>query len=142
MAPPFDSGTGLQRPPLITPDELVVHLREAGAKRVYIARDAFRDGVIPITATYEVTAQETARGSGAATTREMLRSVFEAIGERLWFHDREWTLDGQVEPAFTDPPADVIPLYDRGVEQKYGKGFNLRNLLFVYETYREQHVDL
>lgn len=142
MVEELESGPTGERKAVTTPDELVVHLREARAKRVYLSRsDAFYDGVVPLIATYEFTPEETARGSESEAAREMLRSVFEAIGDRLWFYDREWSLDWQVEPAFTDPKGDLIPLYDRGVEQKHGDGFNLRNLLFAYEAYREHNVD-
>lgn len=124
--------------PVSTPDELLVHLREAGAKCVYLSRGrAFRDGTIPITATYEFASEDTQDGTEAKLVRELLTSVFDAVGDRIWFHDREWVLEWTVEPAFTDPDLNLVPLYDRRVEQKHGDGFNLWNLLFVYEEYRE-----
>lgn len=120
-----------------TPDELVRHLREAGAKRVYLSRtDAFRDETIPIVATYPY-ADEATDGSRGEATRRMLTSVFEATDDRLRFHDREWSLEWRVEPAFDEPRADLSPLYDRTVERKYDDGFNLRTLLFAYEAYRD-----
>lgn len=125
-----------------TADELVRHLQEAGATRVYLVRtDAFRDGTIPITATYKLTPEDSRRNAGSRAVHEMLTSVFESIGDRLWVQDREWVLDWEVKPAFTEPPADLLPLYDRGVEQKHGDGFNLRNLLFAYEAYLERPTD-
>lgn len=142
MACELESGLTGRRKAVPTPDELVVHLREARAKRVYLSRsNAFYDGVIPLIATYEYTPEETARESESEAVRKMLRRVFDAIGDQLWFYDREWSLDWRVEPAFTDSQADLLPLYDRGVEQKHGDGFNLRNLLFAYEAYREQNID-
>lgn len=133
-----ESGPTGRRTTVTTPDEVVRHLREAGAKRVYLARsDAFRSGAIPVVATYEHTAGEPARESGAAAVREMLTSVFDAVGDRVRFHGREWPLDGRVEPAFAEPRTDLLPLYDRGVEHRYGDGFNLRNLLFAYDAYRQ-----
>lgn len=138
MARDVDARTGGHRPAVTTPDELVVQLREAGAKRVYLSRtDAFRDGTIPITATYELTPADRPRNSGAADERKLLRRVFDAIDDRLWVHGREWTLEWAVEPAFTDPQLELIPLYDRSVEHKHGDGFALQNLLFVYEEYHE-----
>ncbi|UHQ96094.1 hypothetical protein [Natrinema halophilum] len=117
-----------------TPDELVVHLREAGASGVYLSRnDAFRDGVIPITATFAATPGESAYGCESGAVREMLRSVFESIGDQLRFHGHEWFLEWTVEPAFAEPNTDLFPLYDRRIEQTYGDGFNLWNLVFVYE---------
>lgn len=130
--------SGERQTPVSTPDELVVHLREEGAKCVYLSRrQAFRDGMIPITATYEFASEDTHDRTGAKLEREMLTSVFEAIGDRIWFHDREWVLEWTVEPAFTEPQLTLIPLYDRRVEQNHGDGFNLWNLLFVYEEYRD-----
>jgi hypothetical protein len=117
-----------------TPDELVCHLREAGATSVYLSRtDAFRGGVLSILATYATTLDETVYGTEPETTREMLRSVFNAIGDRLWFHGREWNVEWDVKPAFDEPRTDLVPLYDRRIERKYGDGFNLWNLYFVYE---------
>ncbi|MDX5990229.1 hypothetical protein [Haloferax mediterranei] len=121
-----------------TPDELVVHLREAGAKCVYLSRErAFREGTVPITVTYEFSREETEDDTGSEMVHEMLTSVFDAFGDQIWFHDRKWFLDWSVEPAFTEPELDLIPLYDRRVERKHGDGFNLWNLRFVYEAYRE-----
>lgn len=129
--------SGERQTPVLTPDELVVHLREAGATCVYLSREAaFRDGMIPITATYEFTSEDTHDCTGPKLVREMLTSVFEALGDRIWFHDRAWVLEWTVEPAFTEPDLDLIPLYDRRVEQNHGDGFNLWNLLVVYEEYR------
>lgn len=123
---------------VLTPDELVVHLREAGAKRVYLSRtDAFRGGAIPITATYEFDDSDSMDGSDSDSVRKMLTSVFESIGDRLWFHDRSWALEWSVKPAFTEPQLDLMPLYDRGVEQKYTDGFTLGNLHCVYEEWQE-----
>lgn len=142
MAWKLESHPTGERTAVATPDELVLHLQQAGAKRVYLSRPgAFCDGVIPIIATYAFTPQMAARESGSRVAREMLHSVFEAIDDRLWFHDREWSLEWNVEPAFMDLQTDLIPLYDRGVERKYGDGFNLRNSLFAYEADRERNVD-
>lgn len=174
MARTPSAGTGPRPRSVPTPDELVVHLREAGARSVYVSRErAFRDGTVPITATYEYTNgyrdssddrgstddrgsgdhrgsgddrnsaggqvpnDDRRAGSSAETVHEQLGTVFDAIGDRIWFHDREWALEGVVEPAFPDPQPELIPLYDRHVERKHGDGFNLRNLLFVYEANRE-----
>lgn len=124
----------------MTPDELVRHLREAGAERVYFSRaDAFRDETIALIATYAFASDETE--SRSETAREMLTSVFEATDDRLRFHGREWTLEWDVEPAFTERPTDLSPLYDRTVERKYDDGFNLRALLFAYEAVRETPRD-
>lgn len=140
MAGESESKSAGQKTAVTTPDELVRHLREAGAKRVYVSRtETFHDGVIALTATYEFTEETTASGPDSEGVREMLRSVFEAIGEQVWFHNRTWPLDWLVKPAFTDPDVALLPLYDRGVEQKHGDGFNLRNLLFAYETYQQQN---
>lgn len=123
---------------VLTPDELVVHLREAGVKCIYLAREqAFRDGTIPITVTYEFSSEETQEETGSKRVREMLIRVLNTIGDQIWFHDRAWLLDWTVEPAFTNPQLNLIPLYDRRVEHKHGDGFNLRNLLFVYEECHE-----
>lgn len=133
-----------------TPDELVVHLREAGAKCVYLARDeAFRDGTIPVTATYEFdddtdirTGTDTRtdrRGTPETeTAREMLESVFEGVGDRIQFHDRQWVLEWSVEPAYDEPQLPLVPLYDRRVERRHGDGYNLQNLRFVYAEQQEQ----
>lgn len=134
------SRRGGHLPSILTTDELLVHLREAGAKRVYLSRtDAFRDGSLPLVATYEFTTAESTHESRTASEREMLESVFDAIDDRLRFHDREWILTWSVEPAFTEPQLDLVPLYDRSIEYKHGDGFNLANLFFVYEEYREMH---
>lgn len=131
-----------RRTTMLTPDELVRHLREAGAKRVYLSQtDSFRDGSIRITATYEFAADETARESGSEAVREMLASVFETTDDRLRFRDREWVLDWAVEPKFTVPRPDLLPLYDRGIERKYDDGFNLRNLWFAYEAFQDRTTD-
>lgn len=125
-----------------TPDELVVHLREAGATTIYLSRtDAFRDDVVPITATYTAPSQEPAYGPDSETVRRMLRRVFDAIDDRLRFHGREWVLEWSVEPAFTEPRTDLIPLYDRRIERTYGDGFNLWNLYFVYEEHSNSSTD-
>ncbi|QFU84620.1 hypothetical protein [Natronorubrum aibiense] len=125
-----------------TPDELLCHLREAGAATVYLARtDAFRDGVIPVVATYgsppvasdPFTAAETTDELTTESVPKMLRRVFESIGDRLRFHGHEWVLEWDIKPAFTEPRPTLVPLYDRSVEEKYGDGFNLWNLYFVYE---------
>ena len=138
MARESTGGTGRRPRSVPTPDELVVHLREAGARSVYLAGEAaFRDGTIPITATYEYAGDDPGGGSASEVFHQRLRNVFDAIGDRIWFHDREWLLEGTVEPAFTDPPPDLVPLYDRSVERNHGDGFNLRNLLFVYEDDRD-----
>lgn len=132
------SKTGKRSAPVPTPDELVVHLREAGAMCVYLSRgQAFCNGTIPLTATYAFSSDETRDSSESELVCEMLMSVFDTIGNQIWFHGREWILDWTVEPAFTDSQLDLIPLYDRRVEQKHSDGFNLRNLLFVYEEYQE-----
>lgn len=126
----------------MTPDELVRHLRAAGAKRVYFSRtDAFRDETIALVATYAFTPDETPRGSRPESVREMLTSVLEGTDGQLRFHGREWTLEWDVEPAFTDHRAALCPLYDRAVERKYGDGFNLRALLFAYEAFRDATRD-
>lgn len=105
---------------------------------VYVSRErAFSDGTIPLTVTYEYADDDPEDGTTSGTVHERLTSVFDAFGDRIWFHDREWDLDGTVEPAFPDPEPDLLPLYDRRVERKHGDGFNLRNILFVYEARRE-----
>lgn len=120
-----------------TLDELVVHLREAGVKRVYLSKpEAFSSGAIPVIATYEYRADSTDDPAGE-NVREMLVNVFEAIGERIWFEAQTWALDWEVDVAFTDPPTDLIAVYDRGVERRQRDGFNLRSVHFVYEQYRE-----
>lgn len=130
MDPDPHSEPGARSSAVPTPDELVVHLREAGAKCVYLARDeAFRDGSIPVTATYEFDED----GRQSETAREMLTSVFEGIGDRIRFLDRRWTLEWEVEPAYDEPQLRLVPLYDRRVERRHGDGYNLRNLRFVYE---------
>lgn len=154
-------GAGRNRPESATTlDELVLHLREAGVKRVYLSKDGvFRDDVISIIATVERQRSED-RGredtepetltdivdhySGSrqaegerAPERERVRSVFEALGNRVRFASEAWTIDWTVRPTYSDPPVDLTTLYDRGVEYKLGDGFNLRNALFVYERYCE-----
>lgn len=120
-----------------TLDELVLHLREAGAKRVYLSKaDAFRTGAIPVIATYEYR-EDAEDVSDTGTEREMMVSVLEAIDDRIWFDTQTWSLEWQVELAFTDPKVDLVALYDRGVEHKRGDGFNLRSVFFVYEQYLE-----
>lgn len=133
-----DFRTGRRDTAAITPDELLVHLREGGAKRVYLSRtEAFRDGTIPVVATYPVQPSSGAPLSGGGSIREMLVEVFEAIGGRCWFRDDEWALEWNVEPAFSEQQLDLLPIYDRGIEQKFGDGFVLRNLHVVYEEYTD-----
>lgn len=125
-----------------TVDELVRHLREAGAKRVYLSwDDAFRDGTVPLLATYAFASEETRRTADPDRVREMLTDVFEATTDNLRFHNREWALEWRVEPAFAESRTDLLPLYDRKMERKYGDGFNLRNLRFAYEMYHERQAD-
>lgn len=125
------------RSSVVSVDELAVHLREAGAQGVYLSRtDAFRDGRLPVVATYEIPPSGDEHESRVASGREMLVAVFEAIDHRLWFHDRAWTLEWEVEPAFEKPRSNLFPIYDRTVECAHGDGFNLWNLLFLYEEYR------
>ncbi|WP_226008245.1 hypothetical protein [Natrinema salinisoli] len=141
------TGTSEYRPngrgaTVTTPEELVLHLCQAGAKGVYLSRtDAFRDGVVPIIATYTPTPAETVLDVDPKTVRELLQSVFESIDNRIRFHGRECALEWTVEPEFTGPRTDLVPLYDRDVEQKYGDGFNLWNLFFVYEERQESNSD-
>lgn len=138
MAGKPTTGTGGRPRSIPTPDELVVHLREAGARSVYVSREgSFRDDSIQITATYEYASDEPDHGSSSETVHELLTSVFDAFGDRIWFHDREWVLDWSVEPAFPESRPDLVPIYDRRVERKHGDGFNLWNLNYVYEDVRE-----
>lgn len=153
--------TGRNRSESVTTlDELVLHLREAGVKRVYLSKDdVFQDDVISIIATVEQQRSEDQRRedtepktltdivdhySGDRQTegertseRERVRSVFEALGNRVRFASEAWTIDWTVRSTYSDPPVDLTTLYDRGVEYKLGDGFNLRNALFVYERYCE-----
>lgn len=147
------------RPETITTiDELVRHLREAGAKRVYLSREnAFQDGVISMIATVEVqrsgneerddAESETLTGiidhysgepQNESFEREHVTGVFEALGDSVRFASRAWTVDWTVRSAYRDPPAEFTTLYDRGVEYKHGDGFNVRNALFAYERYCER----
>lgn len=137
MARKPKTGAGRRSRSVPTPDELVVHLREAGARCVYVSRaKAFQVGTVPITATYELADDAAGGESAAETVHEQLASVFEAIGDRIWFHDREWDLEGTVEPAFPDQRLDLVPLYDRRVERRHGDGFFIRTLRFVYVEQR------
>lgn len=133
----WDARPDRQQPVTITPDELVVHLREAGATQVYLSRtDSFRDGTISLTATYELPTAEATPGAVGTAERERMVRVFDAIDDRLWFHDREWALTWEVEPVFREPQLDLIPLYERSIEHKHGDGFVLQNLFVVYEEYQ------
>lgn len=115
----------------ITLDRLLVHLREAGARRVYLPKaEAFRDGSLPVVATYEY-------DDGDAPGRAALVDVFESVGDRVRFQDREWDLAWTVDPAYESLRADHVALYDRGVERRCGDGFNLRGAWFAYEQYRD-----
>lgn len=143
-----------------TLDELVLHLREAGAKRVYLSKDtAFQDGVISIITTVEQQRGEEheredvesetltniidyysgddENASDGTPDREHVTNVFETIGDRVRFASTEWTIDWTVRSEYSDPPLNLATLYDRGIEYKLGDGFNLRNVLFVYEQHCE-----
>lgn len=151
-----DSAQG--RPKTVTTvDELVRHLREAGAKRVYLSKkEVFQDGQISMIATVdpqrggneereeadsETLAEIIGHYSGECQNdgfeRKQVASVFEALGDRVLIASRVWTVDWTVRAAYTDPPVHLTTLYDRDVEFKQGDGFNLRNVLFVYEQYCE-----
>lgn len=113
-----------------TLDELVVHLREGGAERASLAAaDAFRDGSLPVVATYAP--------EGGETARERLVGVFESIGDRIRFEGETWRLAWEVAPVFDEFRPDLVALYDRGVERRYGDGFDVRAARFVYRRYRE-----
>lgn len=116
-----------------TPEELLIHLREAGARRVLVSRDAFSDGTVSVTATYPA-------GGTSGFTAGLIRDVFDAVGHELWFLGSPWRLLASIEPSGPDQHDDRLPLFDATMAAKHGEGLNLWNLYFVYEAHRaERH---
>ena len=116
-----------------TPEELLIHLREAGASRVLVSRDAFREGTVSMTVTYPTMGT---RGHAEG----LIRDVFAAVGDELWFLGSPWRLVATVEAAGRRRH-DGLAIYDATMAAKHGEGLNLWNLYFLYEDNHEAEAE-